>query len=316
MRFRVSGIRAREAALALLTLVVAGLLALAEPRFLNASNLVSVGTGMIYDLPVAAGMTLVLVLGGIDLSVGAVMGLTSVIAAMCLRSGGSVPLAVLVGLAAAGSVGALNGLLVARFKVAPFLVTLGTMSIARGTATVLTSGYFLAGLPRAYVEIGRGELLGVPYPVFVVLGLLVVFDFLLRRWKPLHDAYYAGSNPPAAVLSGIDVGRLVFAGYVASALAAGLSAVFMTSRLAMGYARFGELAELRAIAAAVLGGASFSGGTGSILGAALGVLLLAVISNGFVLLRLSVYWQGVVSGLILVVAIAVDAGRRRRNESR
>jgi len=316
MRFRVSGIRAREAALALLTLVVAGLLALAEPRFLNASNLVSVGTGMIYDLPVAAGMTLVLALGGIDLSVGAVMGLTSVIAAMCLRSGGSVPLAVLVGLAAAGSVGALNGLLVARFKVAPFLVTLGTMSIARGTATVLTSGYFLAGLPRAYVEIGRGELLGVPYPVFVVLGLLVVFDFLLRRWKPLHDAYYAGSNPPAAVLSGIDVGRLVFAGYVASALAAGLSAVFMTSRLAMGYARFGELAELRAIAAAVLGGASFSGGTGSILGAALGVLLLAIISNGFVLLRLSVYWQGVVSGLILVVAIAVDAGRRRRNESR
>jgi ribose transport system permease protein len=112
------------------------------------------------------------------------------------------------------------------------------------------------------------------------------------------------------------VGRLVFAGYVASALAAGLSAVFMTSRLAMGYARFGELAELRAIAAAVLGGASFSGGTGSILGAALGVLLLAVISNGFVLLKLSVYWQGVVSGLILLVAIALDASRRRRNESR
>ena len=316
MRFRVSGIRAREAGLALMVLVVSGLVALAEPRFLNASNLVSVGTGMIYDLPVAAGMTLVLALGGIDLSVGAVIGLTSVIAAMCLRSGAGVPLAVLIGLVTAGSVGALNGLLVARFTIAPFLVTLGTMSIARGTATVLTSGYFLSGLPGAYVEIGRGELLGVPYPVFVVLGVVVAFDVLLRRWKPLHDAYYAGSNPPAAVLSGISVGRLVFAGYVASALAAGLSAVFMTSRLAMGYARFGELAELRAIAAAVLGGASFSGGTGSILGAALGVLLLAVISNGFVLLKLSVYWQGVVSGLILVVAIAVDASRRRRNESR
>jgi ribose transport system permease protein len=316
MRFRVSGIRAREAALALMVLVVSGLLALAEPRFLNASNLVSVGTGMIYDLPVAAGMTLVLVLGGIDLSVGAVIGLTSVITAMYLRAGGSVVLAVPIALATAGGAGALNGLLVARFNIAPFLVTLGTMSIARGTATVLTSGYFLSGLPRAYIEIGRGQLLGVPYPVFVVVGVVIVFDVLLRRWKPLHDAFYAGGNPAAAVLSGIDVRRLVFVGYLASALAAGLSAVFMTSRLAMGYARFGELAELRAIAAAVLGGASFSGGTGSILGAALGVLLLAVISNGFVLLRLSVYWQGVVSGLILVVAIALDASRRRRNESR
>jgi len=316
MRFRVSGIRAREAALALMVLVVSGLLALAEPRFPNASNLVSVGTGMIYDLPVAAGMTLVLALGGIDLSVGAVIGLTSVITAMYLRSGGSVVLAVPIALATAGGAGALNGLLVARFNIAPFLVTLGTMSIARGTATVLTSGYYVSGLPRAYIEIGRGQLLGVPYPVFVVVGVVVVFDVLLRRWKPLHDAYYAGSNPAAALLSGIDVGRLVFAGYVASALAAGLSAVFMTSRLAMGYARFGELAELRAIAAAVLGGASFSGGTGSILGASLGVLLLAIISNGFVLLRLSVYWQGVVSGLILVVAIALDASRRRRNESR
>jgi len=316
MRFRGSGIRAREAALALMVLVVSGLLALAEPRFLNASNLVSVGTGMIYDLPVAAGMTLVLALGGIDLSVGAIIGLTSVVTALYLRSGGSIALAVPIALAAAGGAGALNGVLVARFKVPPFLVTLGTMSIARGTATVLTSGYYLSGLPPAYLEIGRGQLLGVPYPVFVVLGVVVVFDVLLRRWKPLHDAYYAGTNPPAAVLSGIDVGRLVFAGYVASALAAGLSAVFMTSRLAMGYARFGELAELRAIAAAVLGGASFSGGTGSILGAALGVLLLAVISNGFVLLKLSVYWQGVVSGLILVAAIAVDASRRRRNESR
>jgi ribose transport system permease protein len=316
MRFRVSGIRAREAALALMVLVVSGLLSLAEPRFLNASNLVSVGTGMIYDVPVAAGMTLVLVLGGIDLSVGAVIGLTSVITAMYLRSGGSVVLAVPIALATAGGAGALNGLLVARFKVAPFLVTLGTMSIARGTATVLTSGYFLSGLPQAFIEIGRGQLLGAPYPVFVVVGVVIVFDVLLRRWKPLHDAFYAGGNPAAALLSGIDVRRLVFVGYVASALAAGLSAVFMTSRLAMGYARFGELAELRAIAAAVLGGASFSGGTGSILGAALGVLLLAVISNGFVLLRLSVYWQGVVSGLILVVAIAVDASRRRRNESR
>ncbi|MBM3496088.1 MAG: ABC transporter permease [Armatimonadetes bacterium] len=308
--------RTREAALALLILVVVGLLALAEPKVLSASNLLAVGTGMIYDLPVAAGMTLVMILGGIDLSVGAVLGLTGVVTAMSLRSGTPVPLAVLLGCAAAAGVGAFNGLLVARFGVASFIVTLGTMSIARGAATVLTSGYYLSGLPAAYIEIGRGQLLGVPYPIFAVLGLLVLFDFLLKRWKPLHDAFYAGHNPAAASLSGIAVGRLVFAGFVASALLAGVSAVFMTSRLAMGYARFGELAELRAIAACVLGGASFSGGSGSILGTALGVLLLAVILNGFVLLNISVYWQGVVSGSILVVAIALDAYRRRRTEAR
>jgi len=306
----------REAVLTLLILVVTTLLALAEPKFLNPSNLLSVGTGMIYDTPVAAGMTLVMILGGIDLSVGAVLGLTGVVIAMSLRSGVPVPFAVLLGFAAAAGAGALNGVLVARFAVAPFIVTLGTMSIARGAATVLTSGYFLSGLPAAYVEIGRGQLLGIPYPILVVLALLAVFGFLLKRWKPLHDAFYAGHNPAAASLSGIAVGRLVFAGFVTSSLLAALSAVFMTSRLAMGYARFGELAELRAIAASVLGGASFAGGSGSILGSALGVLLLAVILNGFVLLKFSVYWQGVVSGLILVVAIALDASRRRRFEAR
>ena len=200
MRLQVSGIRVREAALALMVLVVSGLLALAEPRFLNASNLVSVGTGMIYDLPVAAGMTLVLALGGIDLSVGAIIGLTSVITAMYLRAGGSVAFAVPIALAAAGGAGALNGVLVARFKVAPFLVTLGTMSIARGAATVLTSGYYLSGLPPAFVEIGRGQLLGVPYPVFVVLGVVVVFDVLLRRWKASTVSYQTVLSPPVAIL--------------------------------------------------------------------------------------------------------------------
>ncbi len=311
-----AALRTRETGLALLVLLASAGLAVIQPRFLNSSNLLSLGTGMIYDLPVAAGMTLVLILGGIDLSVGAVLGLTGVVMALSLRSGLPVPLSILAGVVTAGGAGALNGLLVARLRLAPFIVTLGTMSVARGAATVLTSGYFLSGLPGAYVAIGRGQLFGIPYPIFAVLAVLAGLHVLLNRWRPLHEAFYVGHNPAAAALSGIGVRRLVFAAYVLSALLAGLSALFMTSRLAMGYSRFGEMAELRAIAAAVLGGASFSGGTGSVLGTALGVLLLAVILNGFVLLNLSVYWQGVVSGLILVVAIAVDAVRRRRNEAR
>jgi ribose transport system permease protein len=311
-----AALRSREASLALLIAAAMVVLAAVEPTFLNRGNLLSVGTGMIYDLPVAAGMTLVLVLGGIDLSVGAVLGLTGVVTALSLRAGAAVPLALLAGFATAAAAGSINGLLVARHRVPPFIATLGTMSIARGLATVLTSGYFLASLPPAYVAIGRGEVLGVPVAILAVLALLAAFHLALTRWKPLHDTFYAGHNPAAAELSGINVRGLLFTGYLVSALLAGLAAIFMTSRLGMGYARFGELAELRAIAAAVLGGAGFNGGTGSIVGTTLGVLLLAVILNGFVLLRLSVYWQGVVSGGILLVAIGVDAYRRHRDEGR
>ncbi|MGE5357994.1 MAG: ABC transporter permease [Bacteroidales bacterium] len=300
----------------MLVLVSGAVLSAVEPRFLTASNLVAVGNGMIYDLPTAAGMTLVLVLGGIDLSVGSVVGLTAVVTTMLLRSGVPTALAVPLGFATAALVGVVNGLLVARLRLAPFIVTLGTMSIARGTATVLTSGYFLSGLPSSYVAIGRSHLLGIPLPLIIVALILAAAHALLARWKPLHDAFYAGCNPAAAYLSGINVRRLVFGGYVASALLAGVSALFMTSRLGMGYARFGDMAELRAIAAAVLGGASFGGGTGSIVGSVLGVVLLAIILNGFVLLNASVYWQGVVSGAVLVVAVAVDAVRRRAYESR
>ncbi len=307
---------ARETALALLVVAAATGLAVIEPRFLAPTNLRAIGNGMIYDLPIAAGMTLVLVLGGIDLSVGAVVGLAAVVTTMLLRAAAPIPIAIVLGFATAAAIGAVNGLLVARFSLAPFIVTLGTMSIARGTATVLTSGYFLSGLPASYVAIGRSQVFGVPGPILIVALILAASHLLLTRWKPLHDAVYAGYNPAAAYLSGIDVRRLVFAGYVVSGLLAGVSALFMTSRLGMGYARFGEMAELRAIAAAVLGGASFSGGSGSVLGSVLGVLLLAIILNGFVLLNLSVYWQGVVSGAILVIAVAVDAIRRKRYETR
>jgi len=301
----------REAGLLLTILAIAALLALARPGFLRASNLVSIGTGMVYDLPLAAGATLVLVVGGIDLSLGAVLALSGVVTALALRAGWPIPLAIAAGLALSAGVGALNGLLVTRFRLAPFIVTLGTMSLARGAAVVLTSGYMVAGLPPVFLALGRDHWLGVPASIWIVAALLVGGHLLLRRWQPLHDAFYVGQNREAARLSGLPADALTATAYVVSALCAGVAALFMTSRLGMGYARFGELAELRAIAAAVLGGAAFSGGAGSIVGAGLGVLLLAVILNGFVLLDLSIHWQNVATGGMLVLAIAVDAARRR-----
>ncbi len=301
-----AALRSRECTLLLVIIAACAALALMRPQFLTAGNLRGIATGTIYDLPLAAGMTIVLITGGIDLSVGGLIALSGVCITLLLGSGAPVAAAVAAGFGLAAAVGLLNGVLAAHFGLPPFIVTLGTMSIARGTAAVLTSGYMVSGLPESYVAFGRARWLGVPVPLIVTVLLLAGLDLLVRRWRPLHDAVYVGQNAATARLSGINVARVTVSAYVLSALLAAVSAAFMTARLGMGYARFGDLAELRAIAAAVLGGASFSGGSGSVAGSALGVVLLAVILNGFVLLDFSIYWQSIASGAILIVAIAVD----------
>ncbi|MGL4649866.1 MAG: ABC transporter permease, partial [Caldilineaceae bacterium] len=209
----------------------------------------------------------------------------------------------------------LNGFAVAVLKIAPFIVTLGMLTIDRGISTVLTSGWYVSGLPDAYLVLGQGAIAGIPLPIFVTLGILVIFGILLRTWKPLNQSYLVGQNPDAARLSGIRVTTVTFAAYVISSMLAGTAGIFMTSRLAMGFFQFGLGSELNAIAGAVIGGASFAGGSGSLVGTFLGVLLLALIRNGFVLLNGSPNWQSVVSGLIVFAAIAIDA-YRRRNETR
>lgn len=305
--------RSRESSLFLIILAAFLLLALLKGSiFLSLKNFEGITTGIVYDLLMAAGMTVVLILWGIDLSVGAVLALTSVITAMLLRAGLSVPLSVVLGLLCALAAGALNGICVARLKIAPFIVTLAVMSVARGTALVLSSGYFLSGLPESYKYISEGTFIGFPIPYFVVLLVLVILHLLLKNWKFLNQAFYVGTNPQSAVLSGINANLVTFVGYLISSLMAGIAAIFMSSKLAMGFSQFGQLAELRAIAAAVIGGASFTGGSGSILGATLGVVLIAIISNGFVLLNGSPNWQQAVSGIILLVAVGVDALRRSR----
>jgi ribose transport system permease protein len=306
-------LKSREMSLFLIILVVSLIMWIQKGSiFFSIKNFQGIISGMVYDLFMAAGMTIVLILWGIDLSVGAILALTSVITAMLMRSGVSVPIAILLGLLAALTAGFLNGFLIARFSLAPFIVTMAVMSIARGIALVLSSGYFISGLPTSFAFISNGRVLGVPIPYIVVLITLIVLDFLLKYWKFLNQAFYIGTNPSAAVLSGINVRFVTIVGYLISALLAGLAAIFMSSNLAMGFSQFGQGAELRAIAAAVIGGASFSGGTGSILGATLGVILIAIINNGFVLLNGSPNWQQAVSGIILLIAVIVDAIRTRK----
>ncbi|MGL4648955.1 MAG: ABC transporter permease, partial [Caldilineaceae bacterium] len=232
--------RSRTTMLLLINIAVAIFLAIVQPRFLDQENLSSLFMGMTYDLLMAMGMTLILILGGIDLSVGSVLGLTGIVVTMMLSnhiasSAIPIPLAVLAGLGVAAICGALNGFAVAVLKIAPFIVTLGMLTIARGISTVLTSGWYVSGLPDAYLVLGQGAIAGIPLPIFVTLGILVIFGILLRTWKPLNQSYLVGQNPDAARLSGIRVTTVTFAAYVISSMLAGTAGIFMTSRLAMGF---------------------------------------------------------------------------------
>ncbi len=308
MQYMATALRAREVQLLLLTLLVAVTISILTPNFVTESNLKSVAMGMTYNLIVALGMTYVLVLGGIDLSVGSNVALSGIVATMLLQMGVvNVPVAICIGLGVGMTVGAINGVFITRYRINSFVVTLGMMSLARGAAMVLTSGYFVTGLPEGFLIIGRGEVFGVPFPVIASLLIVIAFHFLLKNWLPLSRGFHVGANPDNAELLGINVKKSVFVAYVLCGLLSGITAIFMSSRLGMGYAQFGLEMELTALGAAVIGGASFSGGRGSIWGTFLGVLLLALINNGFVLLDASIYWQKVVNGTILIVAIATTA---------
>ena len=313
----------RQFWLAALNLGVIVALGILRPdTFLSWINFKAILSLMSYDVLLAVGMTVVLIVRGLDLSVGSVLALTSVVLAMLLRDGVPVPIALALSLATALLCGALNGLLVVKGRLLPFLVTLGTMTVVRGIATVLTTGQYVS-FPHAarwFGKFARFEI-GIPFggsvygmPVVLLTTLLVtsIFGFLMWRWAPMRAFFYLGESPEAAKLSGIRVGRTTFTAYVLSAFFVWIAAVLMTSANKIGYANYGIGAELRALAAAVIGGASLSGGAGSVLGTFLGVLLLALIGNGFILLNGDPNWQQATVGAVLIIAVAVDAIRRIR----
>lgn len=281
-------------------------------HFLSRSNLETILVGSSYDLLLACGMTFVLMLGGIDLSVGSVLAFVGVVVTLLLQNGVSVVLAIVAGLLIASAIGACNGVLIAKFNTSPFVTTLSSMSIFRGLCYVLTSGYFVNKLPSSYLSLGRGSVLGIPNIIIIPIVIAIIFGILLTRHKLFKQMFYVGSNPDAAYLSGISSPKIIILGYMLCSTMAGVSAILMTSRLAMGYAGFGIAAEMRAIAAAVIGGASMHGGEGSLIGTALGVLLVALINNVFIMVNGSPNWQGAISGIILLVAVTIDLLRTNK----
>ena len=280
--------------------------------FYARSNIEAIFSNLAYDLLLACGMTFVIILGGVDLSVGAVLALSGIICTLMIQKGINIVLAVGLGILFGGAIGAVNGILVSKANVAPFVATLGSQSICRGACYVLTSGYFVAGLTDAYTNIGRGSLLGVPNKILVSITIMLLLALLSRRFRPLRSMFYVGGNRQAAFISGIPSGLTIILGYIISGLMAGIAAILMTSSLGMGHAGYGISFEMKAISAAVIGGADMHGGAGSFLGTALGVILVALVNNVFIMFNGSPNWSSAISGLMLLAAVAFDALRRRR----
>jgi len=294
--------------LALLCLV----LAIASPHFLTVDNLLNVLRQSAINAVLALGQLVVIITAGIDLSIGSIMGLTIVLLALMMREGTPSVLACALTVLAGVAVGLLNGLLLTRLKLPhPFISTLGTMNVARGAALLLASGVPISGLPVRFRETVAGSAFGIPSPVLVAGVLYVVGHLFLTRTVWGRDLYALGGNREAARLCGIPVDRRLNLAYALSGGAAGLAAVVMAARMNSGFPLAGSGAELDAIAAVIVGGASFFGGVGTAGGTLIGALIIGFLRNGLNLLDVSAYWQMIVIGAVIVAAVCIDVLRQR-----
>ncbi len=288
--------------IALIIIVMASL----NPFFFSLSNFRAISIGMAPTAVIVIGMAILLASGGFDLSVGSVMALSSTVVAMLLLAGASIPIAILCGLVLGGFAGLINGLLITMLGINPLIATLGTMSIARGIALVLTEGFSVSNLPTAFEWIGKASFAGLPAIVILTIVLVIIFDLAVRHTRFFRQVYFIGANEKAAMLSGIHVSRVRIIAYVLTGVLAALAGVLLASRLMSGTPTAGAGIELQVLAAAVIGGASLRGGEGTILGAFLGVVFVALINNAMTMLAVSIYWQMIVIGGVLVIAVALD----------
>lgn len=296
------------AGLVLLTAVFAA----SSPAFLQVNNLLNIALQTSVIAIIAIGQTYVVITGGIDLSVGALAALSGVITADLLTSGLPMPIAILAGLIGGTLCGVINGLLVTYGNIPPFIATLGMMGIARGAVLVVTNGVPVSGLPKGFGWIGNGNVFGLPFPVILMFVIAAMFGYVLLKSRFGRGVFAVGSNEKTAYLSGLDVTRSKIGVYALSGFLAAVAGIILTSRLVSAAPTAGEGYELDSIAAAVIGGASLTGGVGGIAGTLIGAFVMGVLRNGLNLLDVSYYWQQIAIGVVIIGAVFLDGLRRRR----
>lgn len=288
------------------------ILSVASPYFLTGTNISSVIRQTAVINIMALGMTLVIVSGGIDLSVGSILAFAGVLGTMTTMASESVGLGITVGVVSGMLWGAVNGLMIDRLKIPPFIVTLGTLGIVRGLTLVISGGLPVVGLPKEHGFLGEGTIGPAPFVLVVLAGCVLISHFVLHSTRLGRYTYAIGSNEAAAVYSGIPVGRYKVAIYAICGLMTGLAGMIETSRLMTGQPTAGVTYELQVIAAVVIGGGSLTGGEGTVIGTLIGAFIMGLLSNGSDLLGITPYWQQVIIGGIIILAVALDAARKRR----
>jgi len=306
-------IAGRESGGLIVLLVAVGALTLASPEFLTGNNLANLARQVAIFGILAIGQLVVILTGGIDLSVGSILGLAGAVTAQLLVSGVPIIPAILIGMVVGGVLGIANGVLVTRFKLPPFIATLGMLGIARGIVLVITDANTIQGLPDGFQTVANGTVLGIPNLLIIFAIITAIAWFVLNRTVFGRYVYAVGSNPEAARLAGVPVAMVTTAVYVISGVLAAVGGVLLTSRLGAGVPTAGTGFELQAIAACVIGGASLSGARGSAIGAACGALIIGVLNNGGNLLAINAFYLQIAIGALVLVAVGFDQMNTRKS---
>jgi ribose/xylose/arabinose/galactoside ABC-type transport system permease subunit len=284
------------------------------PYFLTVSNLLNIAQQTSINAIIAVGMTFVIITAGIDLSVGSVMAFAGVALASTLQSGLPLPLAIIVGLGVGLLSGLVNGLLITLGRLPPFISTLGMMSVARGAALLYTGGRPISGFPESFRYLATGEILHIPVPVIIMIGVYTIAHFVLTRTKLGRYTYAIGGNEEAAKLSGVNVTFYKSMVYSLCGMLSGLAAIILTARLNSAQPIAGIMYELDAIAATVIGGTSLMGGAGTIFGTLIGAFIMGVLRNGLNLLDVSSFVQQTVIGSVIIAAVLMDMAFKKQRK--
>src|ERR1700704_4088467 len=291
--------------LSLIILFVA--LAIASPHFLTSTNLSSVVRQTAVINIMALGMTMIIITGGIDLSVGAILAMGGLLGTMAMEKGLSIPAGILTGLAC----GFANGIMITSLRIEPFIVTLGTLGIFRGTTLIISNGLPVHRIPQQFSFLGEGNLLGVPFVLWILVVCAIVTHVILEHTRLGRYTFAIGSNREAAIYAGIPVKFHMTAVYAIGGMLTGLAGMIEASRLMTGQPTAGQGYELQAIAAVVIGGGSLRGGEGSVVGTLVGAFIMGLLSNGSDLLGISPYLQQAIIGAVIILAVSVDELRKR-----
>ncbi len=285
-----------------------------SPYFLTRTNIHAILLALSMQTIIAVGMMNLMISGGFDLSVGSVVGLIGVIVGLLINSGVPVFLAVMISLAIGALIGLFNGLMVAKVGINPFIVTLAGLSLFRSLTYIVTSGQQVTQIGKVFNSIGQSRFLGIQSPIWYAIIFVILGDVMLRKSRYFRQNYYIGGNEEAARLTGISVNKVKILNYVLMSTIAAFAAIVLTARMGAATVYAGTGMELRVITAVIIGGASLGGGEGTIFGAFLGSLLMALIISIFVLLGINVYWQGFTIGAILLLAVLLDMLNIKRRE--